>query len=174
MRWTSPLKVAQSLVPTVASGVVTWLVTGQPAYGALASFAALLLVAFLWLAERLISLPATLDREAQEKIAALTDTRDDVAAATARREKIGEFLGEARALHKRASIPGEGQPSEIEINEWWNGVAAYVAEEFGPAYVQQLVNGAGHVTYSSQGQSPHMASLQTVNIRLGELLDKIS
>ncbi len=72
MRWTGPLKVAQSVVPTIASGAATWGVTGEIAYGAFASLGALLIVGLAWLVQRMITLPATLHGEQAARIQALT------------------------------------------------------------------------------------------------------
>lgn len=78
MRWTGPLKVAQSLVPTAASGLTTWAATDKPAYGAFASFGALLAVALLWFVQRLIAIPAKIDAAAQGRIKSLTPSPDQL------------------------------------------------------------------------------------------------
>lgn len=82
MRWTGPLKVAQSVVPTAASGLATWLATGQPAHSTLASIAALVAVASLWFAHRMIAIPARMDAAAQGKIKSLTPRQDQLPSIT--------------------------------------------------------------------------------------------
>ncbi len=74
MRWTGPLKVAQSIVPTLASGIVTGIATGQLSYGAIASLVALFAVALVWFIQRMIVIPALMHAEAGAQIAALTPT----------------------------------------------------------------------------------------------------
>jgi len=68
MRWTGPMKVLQSVFPTVASGVFTWGATHQPAYGAGASLVGLGAVFAVWVIAKFVSVPPEIDREQRARI----------------------------------------------------------------------------------------------------------
>lgn len=69
MRWAGPLRIAQAVVPTLASGVVTWIATHQFAYGAATALGVLAAIWILWFVYRLIAIPPKIDAELRAKLA---------------------------------------------------------------------------------------------------------
>jgi hypothetical protein len=123
---------------------------------------------------RLVWAPYVIWRQDRATIEELRTSAAEKQSQVALREKLGEFLGEARGLYKRATTLGDGQPEPEEIETWLGGVQDYVRANLGQSYVQQLANGGGIVTYASPGYSPFASALHVINVRLGELLDKFS
>lgn len=68
IRWSSPTKIVLAVLPSAASGALTWQTTGQPAFGAAASVAAILLVGILWFGWKMLEIPARQDAELQKRL----------------------------------------------------------------------------------------------------------
>lgn len=94
---------------------------------------------------------------------------------SARRQQIGKYLGESRALLGRAREAGDDPAFSNEVQAWANDVAAYLTKEFGESYVETLQHGRRGWRYAGGKQeSPVAPFLEKANANLGIMLDRLS
>lgn len=150
IKWTSPMKAAQSIVPTVASGAVTWAVGGTPAYGALGAIGGVLLVGAAWIAEGLWRIPPQMDAELRANVKAEEEEHD-----RAERKRRRELMDTLCYLYA-TQLPDEHEAREISLGlrmppeEWLNEKLA----EYGEAWSVLNINGTNYQTFEVKALSP--------------------
>lgn len=93
----------------------------------------------------------------------------------ARREQIGKYLGESRALLIRARKAGGDDVFAKEVQRWANDLAVYLTKEFGESYVEAIRHGRRGWRYAGgKEEAPSASFLENANANLGLMLDRLS
>lgn len=71
MRWTDPLRIAQSLGPAICGGVLSWYLSGQRALGAIGAVSFLLIIWMAWFVYKVFAIPVVIDKDIRSKLVPL-------------------------------------------------------------------------------------------------------
>ena len=127
-------------VPFIAIAV-SWYMTGQVAYTALAAFAASLAFGLFVYMMKILLMPATIAQEERQQRRAL----EDIQAIRADKDRIARqlmlFVDEAKALKRRLSETDP--PTSNEVKGWVKKVRDYIKGEIGYALANKFDDDTG-------------------------------